>query len=145
LITYESLGLCRSDEAHHFVDRDFCSEDNRHAWKINPSGGLISKGHPLGATGIAQICELVWQCRSLCGRRQTANVRFALAHNLGLGGAAVVTLLKGIANDGSSKRADNDKFGNLQYNPALECRNVTEEDFTKTVSKLKKSTPGAKL
>ena len=58
----------------------------------NPSGGLLSKGHPLGATGLAQCAELVWQLRGEAGDRQVENTKFALQHNLGLGGACVVTL-----------------------------------------------------
>ncbi len=58
----------------------------------NPSGGLLSKGHPLGATGLAQCSELVWQLRSKAGHRQVDGARLALQHNIGLGGAAVVTL-----------------------------------------------------
>ncbi len=54
-------------------------------WVINPSGGLISKGHPLGATGLAQCAELCWQLRQMCGKRQVPNCRAALQHNLGLG------------------------------------------------------------
>jgi len=59
---------------------------------VNPSGGLLSKGHPLGATGLAQCAELVWQLRGQAERRQVENVRAALQHNLGLGGACVVAL-----------------------------------------------------
>ena len=58
----------------------------------NPSGGLLSKGHPLGATGLAQCTELVQQLRGTAERRQVAGARLALQHNLGLGGACVVTL-----------------------------------------------------
>lgn len=61
---------------------------------MNPSGGLISKGHPLGATGIAQAAELTWHLRGEAGARQVPGARTALAHNIGLGGAAVVTLLR---------------------------------------------------
>ena len=60
-------------------------------WVVNPSGGLISKGHPLGATGLAQCAELTWQLRGDAGKRQVPDVRAALQHNIGLGGAAVVT------------------------------------------------------
>ena len=60
----------------------------------NPSGGLLSKGHPLGATGLAQCTELVWQLRGTAGNRQVANARIALQHNLGLGGACVVTMYR---------------------------------------------------
>jgi sterol carrier protein 2 len=61
---------------------------------VNPSGGLISKGHPLGATGLAQCCELVWQLRGEAEKRQVKGAKVALQHNLGLGGAAVVTLYR---------------------------------------------------
>lgn len=61
---------------------------------MNPSGGLISKGHPLGATGLAQCCELVWQLRGIAGKRQVTNLNYALQHNLGLGGACVVAIYK---------------------------------------------------
>ena len=60
----------------------------------NPSGGLLSKGHPLGATGLAQCAELVWQLRGQAGERQVPDAEIGLQHNLGLGGAAVVTLYK---------------------------------------------------
>uniref|UniRef100_A0A2K6K0B0 propanoyl-CoA C-acyltransferase n=1 Tax=Rhinopithecus bieti TaxID=61621 RepID=A0A2K6K0B0_RHIBE len=63
-------------------------------WVINPSGGLISKGHPLGATGLAQCAELCWQLRGEAGKRQVPGAKVALQHNLGLGGAVVVTLYK---------------------------------------------------
>ena len=63
-------------------------------WVVNPSGGLISKGHPLGATGLAQCAELTWQLRGEAGPRQVEGARVALAHNIGLGGAAVVTMLR---------------------------------------------------
>jgi len=59
---------------------------------VNPSGGLISKGHPLGATGLAQCCELNWQLRGIAGPRQVPNAKIALQHNLGLGGACVVAI-----------------------------------------------------
>jgi acetyl-CoA acetyltransferase len=61
---------------------------------VNPSGGLLSKGHPIGATGLAQCAELVWQLRGEAGARQVAGARAALQHNLGLGGAAVVSLYR---------------------------------------------------
>ncbi|XP_038622006.1 non-specific lipid-transfer protein [Tachyglossus aculeatus] len=90
LITYEALGLCPEGKAGELVDRG----DNTYGgkWVINPSGGLISKGHPLGATGVAQCAELVWQLRGRAGRRQVPGASAALQHNLGLGGAVVVTL-----------------------------------------------------
>ena len=60
----------------------------------NPSGGLLSKGHPLGATGVAQCTELVWQLRGQADKRQVQDAAVALQHNLGLGGAAVVTMYR---------------------------------------------------
>jgi len=92
LITYEGLGLCPEGKGGEFVD----SGANTYGGKVvvNPSGGLISKGHPLGATGLAQCAELNWQLRGEAGKRQVAGAKVALQHNLGLGGAAVVTLYR---------------------------------------------------
>lgn len=90
LITYEALGLCPPGQAGEMIDRG----DNTYGGKyvVNPSGGLISKGHPLGATGIAQCNELCWQVRGQADKRQVANAKVGLQHNLGLGGACVVGL-----------------------------------------------------
>jgi acetyl-CoA acyltransferase len=89
LLTYEALGLCEEGGAPDLID----AGDNTYGgkWVINPSGGLISKGHPLGATGLAQCAELSWQLRGEADDRQVENVDAALQHNIGLGGAAVVT------------------------------------------------------
>ena len=72
------------------------NKDNTYGgkWVVNPSGGLISKGHPLGATGVAQCCELNWQLRHEAGPRQVPNAKVALQHNLGLGGNCVITMYK---------------------------------------------------
>jgi sterol carrier protein 2 len=90
LITYEALGLCPVGGAAKFID----DGDNTYGGKVvtNPSGGLLSKGHPLGATGLAQCYELTHQLRGTAGERQVSGARVALQHNLGLGGACVVTL-----------------------------------------------------
>lgn len=90
LLTYEALGLCATGGAEKFVD----DADNTYGGRVvtNPSGGLLSKGHPLGATGLAQCTELVQQLRGTAGARQVPQARLALQHNLGLGGACVVTL-----------------------------------------------------
>ncbi|MEM9193778.1 MAG: lipid-transfer protein [Myxococcota bacterium] len=90
LLTYEALGLCKEGEAEKFI----WDEDNTFGGKYvtNPSGGLLSKGHPLGATGLAQCTELVWQLRGDAGDRQVDGAKVALQHNLGLGGACVVTM-----------------------------------------------------
>jgi len=90
LITYEALGLCGEGEGGSLIDSGETTYDGR--WVVNPSGGLISKGHPLGATGLAQCAELTWQLRGTAGPRQVDGARIALQHNIGLGGAAVVTL-----------------------------------------------------
>ncbi|MFD8421566.1 lipid-transfer protein [Streptomyces sp. NPDC059466] len=92
LLTYEALGMCGEGESGKLVESGATTYGGR--WVVNPSGGLISKGHPLGATGIAQVAELVWQLRGEAGERQVAGARVGLAHNIGLGGAAVVTLLR---------------------------------------------------
>ena len=90
LITYEGLGLCPDGGAERFID----DGDNTFGGKTvtNPSGGLLSKGHPLGATGLAQCYELTHQLRGSAEARQVDGARVALQHNLGLGGACVVTL-----------------------------------------------------
>ena len=89
LITYEALGLCPEGQAGKFIDEDAFTYGGQVV--VNPSGGLISKGHPLGATGLAQCAELNWQLRGEAQKRQVEGARVALQHNLGLGGAAVVT------------------------------------------------------
>ena len=89
LLLYESLGLCAEGEAGKLIDNNDTTYGGR--WVVNPSGGLISKGHPLGATGLAQCAELTWQLRGAADKRQVDNVTAALQHNIGLGGAAVVT------------------------------------------------------
>ena len=72
------------------------SEDTTYGgkWVVNPSGGLISKGHPLGATGLAQCSELTWQLRGDADKRQVEGAKVGLQHNIGLGGAAVVSIYR---------------------------------------------------
>ena len=92
VLTYEGLGLCGEGEAEKLIE----AGDNTYGgrWVTNPSGGLLSKGHPLGATGLAQCTELVWQLRGQADKRQVPDARVALQHNLGLGGACVVTMYR---------------------------------------------------
>jgi acetyl-CoA acetyltransferase len=92
VLTYEGLGLCEEGGAEKFI----WDGDNTYGgkWVVNPSGGLLSKGHPLGATGLAQCTELVWQLRGTADKRQVPNAKIALQHNLGLGGACVVTMYR---------------------------------------------------
>jgi sterol carrier protein 2 len=90
LISYEALGFCAPGEAAKFV----AEGGNTYGGAVvtNPSGGLLSKGHPLGATGLAQCYELTQQLRGRSEARQVEGARLGLQHNLGLGGACVVTL-----------------------------------------------------
>ncbi len=92
LLTYEALGLCPEGQAEKFI----WDGDNTYGGKFvtNPSGGLLSKGHPLGATGLAQCTELVWQLRGTADKRQVKDAKVALQHNLGLGGACVLTMYR---------------------------------------------------
>ena len=92
LITYEGLGLCPAGKGGELIDSGAVTYGGK--WVVNPSGGLISKGHPLGATGLAQCSELNWQLRGMSEKRQVQGAKVALQHNLGLGGAAVVTVYR---------------------------------------------------
>jgi acetyl-CoA acetyltransferase len=92
MITYEALGLCEEGKGGAFVDSGAQTYGGQVV--VNPSGGLISKGHPLGATGLAQCAELCWQLRGQADARQVDGAKIALQHNLGLGGAAVVTMYR---------------------------------------------------
>src|SRR4051794_29331308 len=92
LITYEALGLAEEGHGHELVDNEDTTYGGR--WVVNPSGGLISKGHPLGATGLAQCSELTWQLRGQADKRQVEGAKVALQHNIGLGGACVVSVYR---------------------------------------------------
>jgi acetyl-CoA acyltransferase len=93
LITYEALGLCAEGDGGKLIEDGAVTYGGQ--WVVNPSGGLISKGHPLGATGLAQCAELTWQLRGTADARQVEGASVALQHNIGLGGAAVVTMYRG--------------------------------------------------
>ena len=93
LITYEALGLAAEGEGHKLVEAEATTYGGDGP-VVNPSGGLISKGHPLGATGLAQCSELTWQLRGQADKRQVEGAKVALQHNIGLGGAAVVSVYK---------------------------------------------------
>jgi acetyl-CoA acetyltransferase len=92
ILSYEALGLTPEGTAEKFIE----DGDNTYGGKIvtNPSGGLLAKGHPLGATGLAQYAEIVWQLRGEAGVRQVEGARVGMQHNIGLGGAAVVAIYK---------------------------------------------------
>jgi len=108
---------------------------------INPSGGLISKGHPLGATGLAQCAELVWHLRGWANNRLVPGADVALQQNVGLGGAAVVTIFKRA--DGEMPRAVSDgevgKINGLGYNPAVEAKGFTAAQVNKVRSRKARS------
>ncbi|KAI9801250.1 MAG: hypothetical protein M1833_002820 [Piccolia ochrophora] len=140
LLTMDALGLCGEEgTAHEMVRRG----DMTHGGScvINPSGGLISKGHPLGATGIAQAAELVWQLRGWASNRLVAGARVALQHNLGLGGAAVVTVYKRADGAGSAEVPDEEvaRRSGVGYNPAVEARGFTAEQVERVRSREKRS------
>jgi acetyl-CoA acetyltransferase len=92
ILTYEALGMAADGEGGKLVADGGTTYGGR--WVVNPSGGLISKGHPLGATGLAQVAEITWQLRGEAGARQVAGARVGLTHNIGLGSAAVVGLYR---------------------------------------------------
>ncbi len=91
LLTYEALGLAPVGEGQRLVESEATTYGGAGP-VVNPSGGLSSKGHPLGATGLAQCAELTWQLRGTADARQVEGAAVALQHNIGLGGAAVVTV-----------------------------------------------------
>ena len=93
LITYEALGLAQEGHGHELVQSEATTYGGDGP-VVNPSGGLISKGHPLGATGLAQCSELTWQLRGQADKRQVPDATLALQHNIGLGGACVVSIYR---------------------------------------------------
>ncbi|KAI1616982.1 sterol carrier protein 2 [Exophiala viscosa] len=131
LILLEGLGFCDVGKAHEMVRNGDITYGGKGP-VINPSGGLISKGHPLGATGLAQCAELTWQLRGWANNgRLVKDIDVALQHNLGLGGAVVVTVYKradGKRNtDVSLSDSEIAKLSGLGYNPAIEAKGVTRE------------------
>lgn len=135
MITLDALGLCEPGKAHEMVRKGDITYGGRCV--VNPSGGLISKGHPLGATGIAQCAELVWQLRGWADNRLVEGARVALQHNLGLGGAVVVTVYKRA--DGKSNEDVSTAGGDVGYNPAVEARGFTREQVDRVRSRTSRS------
>ncbi|KAH8685443.1 putative Non-specific lipid-transfer protein [Tricladium varicosporioides] len=139
MIVIDALGLAPHGKAHELVRNGDITYGGKLV--INPSGGLISKGHPLGASGIAQCAELVWHLRGWANNRLIKDTKVALQHNLGLGGAVVVTVYKradGKANDEVSS-AEVGKKNKLGYNPAVEAKGFTEAQATSVRSRTKTS------
>ncbi|KAH6851117.1 thiolase-like protein [Chaetomium sp. MPI-CAGE-AT-0009] len=131
----DALGLSEPGRAHELVRSGGITYGGKVV--VNPSGGLISKGHPLGATGIAQCAELVWHLRGWANNRAVPHTKYALQHNLGLGGAAVVTVYRR-ADGQEAKVVASDVVGRvnkLGYNPAVEARGFTAEQATRVRSK----------
>jgi len=136
LILLEGLGFSEPGKAHEMVRRGDITYGGKGPI-VNPSGGLISKGHPLGATGLAQCAELTWQLRGWANNRLAENTDVALQHNLGLGGAVVINIYKR-ADGAKNKKLSNEevvKSSQFSYNPAVEARYVTKEDGEKVRSK----------
>jgi sterol carrier protein 2 len=139
MLLLDGLGFSEPGKAHEMVRRGDITYGGRGP-VINPSGGLISKGHPLGATGLAQCAELTWQLRGWANNRFVEGADVALQHNLGLGGAVVVTVYKRA--DGQKGRVVSDvevaKASGVGYNPAVEARYVSPQDGERVRSKTKR-------
>ncbi|PGH20823.1 hypothetical protein AJ80_03450 [Polytolypa hystricis UAMH7299] len=135
MTTIDALELSDPGKAHEMVRRGDITYGGKMV--VNPSGGLISKGHPLGATGIAQCAELVWHLRGWANNRLVQGTDAALQHNLGLGGAVVVTVYKR-ADGKVAQPVSNDvvgKVNGLGYNPAIEAKGFTADQAKKVLSK----------
>jgi sterol carrier protein 2 len=135
LILLEGLGFSEPGKAHMMVRNGDITYGGKVV--VNPSGGLISKGHPLGATGLAQCAELTWQLRGWANNRLVDNADVALQHNLGLGGAVVINVYKRADGQKNVKMSDEEikKASQFSYNPAVEARYVTKEEGEKVRSK----------
>ncbi|CVL07984.1 probable acetyl-CoA acetyltransferase [Fusarium mangiferae] len=135
LLLLDALGFSEPGKAHEMVRRGDITYGGKMV--INPSGGLISKGHPIGATGLAQCAEMTWQLRGWANTRLAGETRVALQHNLGLGGAVVVNVYKRADGGVSTKVSDGEvaKHSWLGYNPAVEARGITSDDADKVRSK----------
>ncbi|OHE93254.1 nonspecific lipid-transfer protein [Colletotrichum orchidophilum] len=139
MIVLDSLGLAEPGKAHELVRRGDITYGGKYV--VNPSGGLISKGHPLGATGIAQCAELVWHLRGWANNRSVKGTKAALQHNLGLGGAVVVTVYRR-ADGKEAPKVDSatvGKVNKLGYNPAVEAKGFTVQQAAAVRSKTKRS------
>jgi sterol carrier protein 2 len=139
LILLDGLGFSKPGKAHEMVRNGDITYGGQVV--VNPSGGLISKGHPLGATGLAQCAELTWQLRGWANNRLVENTPVALQHNLGLGGAVVVNVYKR-ADGGVNKKVSNDEIAKrswLGYNAAVEARGISKQDAAKVRSRTSKS------
>jgi sterol carrier protein 2 len=139
MIVIDALGLSEHGKAHEMVRRGDITYGGKMV--INPSGGLISKGHPLGATGLAQCCELIWHLRGWANNRLVPGTTVALAHNLGLGGAVVVTVYKRADGQAPKKVSDEEvaKKTLFGYNPATQAKGFTKQQADAVRSKKMRS------
>lgn len=139
MVTIEALGLAPKGKAHELVRRGGITYGGKVV--INPSGGLISKGHPLGATGLAQCAELVWHMRGWANNRQVEGTTAALQHNLGLGGAVVCTVYTRPDRKAAVTLSDEviGKKNGLGYNPAVEAKGFTKAQCDAVRSKKARS------
>ncbi|KAK4942854.1 hypothetical protein LTR10_017430 [Elasticomyces elasticus] len=137
MLVIDAIGLSQRGEAHKYVREGSITYGSTKA-VVNPSGGLISKGHPLGATGLAQCAELVWQLRGWANNRLVSVPAgmLALQQNAGLGGACVVTILRRADGRGNDVVSDAEVGGltGCGYNPAVEARGFTPKQAEKVQS-----------
>lgn len=135
LILLEGLGFCEKGKAHEMVRNGDITYGGKGPI-INPSGGLISKGHPLGATGLAQCAELCWQLRGWANTR-FVDTKVALQHNLGLGGCVVINVFKRADGQRNKKLTNEEaiKGTKWSYNPAVEARTPSMEEIQQVRSK----------
>ena len=120
LLSLDALGLCAPGAAPELVRQGKTTfGGGAGGVVVNPSGGLLGKGHPLGATGVAQCAELVWQLRGWARNRQVEGARWALQHNLGLGGAVAVTVYERADGKRASAPREGEAEAALGYNPAV--------------------------
>ncbi|KAJ5212831.1 uncharacterized protein N7498_004477 [Penicillium cinerascens] len=143
LISLDAIGFSEVGKAHHLVRQGDITFGGKGPI-VNPSGGLISKGHPLGATGLAQCAELIWQLRGWANNgRLVEKTDVALQHNIGLGGAVAVTVYKRVDGKKNSDSPVTEKeisaMSGLGYNPAIEARFITPEQAHSVRSKIASS------
>jgi sterol carrier protein 2 len=139
MVTIEALGLAPKGKAHELIRAGGITYGGKVV--INPSGGLISKGHPLGATGLAQCAELVWHLRGWANNRSVNDTKVALQHNLGLGGAVVCTVYKRADGSAATDKSDEQvsKLTGLGYNPATQAKGFTKAQVDSVRSKKARS------
>ena len=135
MMALDALGLSELGKAHELVRAKDITYGGR--FVVNPSGGLLSKGHPLGATGLAQCAELVWHLRGWANNRLVPDIDIALAHNAGLGSAGAVTIYKRADGQRNRRLTDGEvsKITGLGYNPAVQAKGFTKEQADRVRSK----------